>query len=290
VWAALIDLAAWFGPREMRAVRPRLLADYGADGELQYDQDLAARRVALSQPYDHGDGTFQYGLRLDAEGMTVLEAALGPLAAPRPADGVPDRRGSDRRRADALIELVRRAVACPDGVLTAAKAQLFLTVDIEDLAARVGAATTVGSAHPGTVLAPETVRRIGCDAGLIPTVMAGPRHVLDLGHAARRFTPAQTKALWLRDRHCTIPAARCPPNGRMDTTSGTGPTAARPTSVTPPCCADTTTAGSTTTVSPPPSPPTGTSSGTSPPAPTTNNHHDPAPHLAAHTRRRGETS
>jgi hypothetical protein len=95
-------------------------------------------------------------------------------------------------------------------VPTAAKAQLFLTVDIDDLAARVGAATTVGSADPGTVLAPETVRRIGCDAGHIPTVMAGPRHVLDLGHTTRWFTPAQTKALWLRDRHCTIPGCAMP--------------------------------------------------------------------------------
>jgi hypothetical protein len=94
VSAALIDLAAWFGPREIRALRPRLLADYGADGELQHDQDLAARRAALSQPYDQGDGTFQYGLRLDVEGMTVLEAALGPLAAPRPPTG--SRTGADR--------------------------------------------------------------------------------------------------------------------------------------------------------------------------------------------------
>ena len=210
VWRALMDLAARFGPREIRAVRPRLLADYGADGELQADQEAAARRVALSQPYDRGDGVFEYALRLDVEGRTVLEAALGPLAAPRPADGIPDRRGSDRRRADALVELVRRAVSCPDGVPTAAKAQLFLTVDVDDLVARVGAATTIGSADTGTLLAPETVRRIGCDAGILPAVMGGPGHVLDLGHATRWFTPGQTKALWLRDRHCTIPGCGMP--------------------------------------------------------------------------------
>jgi hypothetical protein len=210
VWTALIDLAARFGPREIRAVRPRLLADYGAEGELQAGQDTAARRVALSQPYDQGDGIFEYALRLDVEGKTVLEAALGPLAAPRPTEGIPDRRGSDRRRADALIELVRRAVACPDGVPTAAKAQLFLTVDVNDLIARVGAATTIGSADSGTLLAPETVRRIGCDAGILPAVMGGPGHVLDLGHGTRWFTPAQTKALWLRDRHCTIPGCGMP--------------------------------------------------------------------------------
>ena len=210
VWSALLDLAAAYGPREIKAVRPRLLAEYGAEGELQADQDLAARRVALSQLYDQGDGTFDYVLRLDVEGKTVLEAALGPLAAPRPADGVSDLRGSDRRRADALLELTRRAVSCPDGIPQVAKAQLFLTVHIDDVKNEVKAGTTVGGADAGTVLAPQTVRRIACDAGLLPTVMNGPGQVLDLGTTTRCFTPAQTKALWLRDHACTIPGCGMP--------------------------------------------------------------------------------
>jgi hypothetical protein len=86
-----------------------------------------------------------------------------------------------------------------------AKAQLFLTVHIDDLKNEVKAGTTVGGADAGTVLAPQTVRRIACDAGLLPTVMNGPGQVLDLGTTTRCFTPAQTKALWLRDHACTIP-------------------------------------------------------------------------------------
>ena len=210
VWDALIQLGSQFGPREIRAVRPRLLAEYGADGELQYEQDGAARNTALSQPHDAGDGTFEYRLRLDAEGKTVLEAALGPLAAPRPADGVPDARGSDRRRSDALIEIVRRAVACPEGVPTTAKAQVFLRVDLDDLIRKTRCATTIGSADAGTVLAPETLRRMACDAGVLPVVMGGPSHLLDLGRASRLFTPAQVRALWLRDGSCTIPGCGTP--------------------------------------------------------------------------------
>ena len=210
VWDALIQLGSEFGPREIRAVRPRLLAEYGADGELQHEQDVAAHRAGLSQPYDAGDGTFEYRLRLDAEGKTVLEAALGPLAAPRPAEGLRDVRGSDRRRADGLIEIVRRAVACPDGVPTTAKAQVFLRIDLDDLVRKTRCAVTVGSADAHTVLAPETLRRMACDAGLLPVVMGGPSHVLDLGRASRPFTPAQVKALWLRDGTCTIPGCGMP--------------------------------------------------------------------------------
>ena len=210
VWGALIQLGSQFGPREIRAVRPRLLAEYGADGELQHEQDVAARNAALSQPHDAGDGTFEYRLRPDAEGKTVLEAALGPLAAPRPADGVPDARGSDRRRSDALIEIVRRAVACPEGVPTTAKAQVFLRVDLDDLIRKTRSATTIGSADAGTVLAPETLRRLACDAGVLPVVMGAPSHLLDLGRASRPFSRAQVRALWLRDGSCTIPGCGIP--------------------------------------------------------------------------------
>ena len=188
VWSALLDLAAAYGPREIKAVRPRLLAEYGAEGELQADQYLAARRVALSQLYDQGDGTFDYVLRLDVEGKTVLEAALGPLAAPRPADGVSDLRGSDRRRADALLELTRRAVSCPDGIPQVAKAQLFLTVHIDDVKNEVKAGTTVGGADAGTVLAadgtPDRLRcRTAADSDERPGAGPRPRHHDPLLHA-----------------------------------------------------------------------------------------------------------
>ena len=210
VWAGLLDLASQFGPREIRALRPRLLASFGRPGELQAVQDAAARRVALSQPLDVGDGIFCYRLALDTEAKTVLEAALGPLAAPRPADGIPDLRSSGRRRADALMDLARRAVACPDGLPTLTKAQLFVTITLEDLKNRVNAGFTVGSAGAETVLGAETVRRVACDAGILPVVMGGPGQVLDLGRGTRCFTVGQTKTLWLRDGGCTIPGCSMP--------------------------------------------------------------------------------
>ena len=193
---------------------PRLLAEYGSDGELQHEQDVAARRPGLSQPYDAGDGTFEYRLRLDAEGKTVLEAALGPLAAPRPADGVRDVRGSDRRRADGLIEIVRRAVACPDGVPTGAKAQVFLRIDLDGLVQKTGCALTVGSGDAGAVLPRRRCGRIGLRRRSPPRrhgrTFARPR----LGPGGRSLTPAQVKALRLRDAAARSPAAGCPPNGR----------------------------------------------------------------------------
>ena len=97
-------------------VRPALLARYGWDGELQLEQDVARRFVALSQPVDGAVGVFEYRLVLDPEASAVLEAALGPLSAPRPVEGEPDLRSCDQRRGEALVALVRRAVGAGQGV------------------------------------------------------------------------------------------------------------------------------------------------------------------------------
>ena len=210
VWEGLLGLGAQDGPRAIRALRPALLAAYGRPGELDGDQDRVKALVSLSQAMGGGDGLFDYALRLDVEGKAVLEAALGPLSAPRPGEGVPDLRPASQRRADALVELVRRAVSAPEGAPTAGKATLFVTLSWDDLVAQLRAGQVVGSSDGGTLLAPGTVRRLACDAGIIPVVLGTHGQVLDLGREWRWFTPAQTKVLWLRDGACTIPGCAMP--------------------------------------------------------------------------------
>jgi hypothetical protein len=55
------------------------------------------------------------------------------------------------------------------------------------------------------------VRRIACDAGVIPMVLGSQGEILDLGRTRRLFTPAQLKYLWQRDKGCTIPGCGAPP-------------------------------------------------------------------------------
>ena len=125
VWEGLLTLAAADGPRAIRALRPALLAAFGCPGELDGEQERVKAKVSLSRAMGGGDGLFDYALRLDTEGKAVLEAALGPLSAPRPVEGVPDLRPASQRRGEALVELVRRAVSAPEGAPTANKATLF---------------------------------------------------------------------------------------------------------------------------------------------------------------------
>ena len=208
----LIRMAVEHGPRGCRMLRPRLLAQYGLDGELQQEQDIAKRFVALSQPSVDALGLAEYRLTLDPEGRAALEAALGPLSAPKPVEGERDLRSSDRRRGEALVQLVRRAVSAGDAMPKNPKSQLFVTVDIETLRSGLrGAGTTVGGADAGALLAPETIRRLACDAAVIPTLLGSVGEVLDLGRQVRLFTGTQIRRLWLRDGSCTFPGCDMPP-------------------------------------------------------------------------------
>ena len=208
----LVDMAEAHGPKGCRALRGALLAKYGLDGALQREHDGAKRFVALSQPRVDEVGIAEYHLTLDPESKAVLEAALGPLSAPRPLDGERDLRSSDRRRGEALVTLVRQAVASGTVAPKSTKAQLFVTVDYDTLRQGLtGSGSTIGGADAGSLLAPETVRRLACDASIIPLVLGSDAEVLDYGRAVRLFTPAQTKRLWLRDAGCTYPGCGMPP-------------------------------------------------------------------------------
>ncbi|HEX8971093.1 DUF222 domain-containing protein, partial [Oryzihumus sp.] len=207
MWAGFLQVAEQGGPREVRGLRERIIATYGRQDEFQVRQDRLKHGVSLS-PGRSDDGMVEYSLRLDPEGASVLEAAIGPLSAPNPVDGVSDLRSSDQRRGDALVQALRRSAAAGGDALAQTKAQLFVTMNYQDLRDACGSGTVLGS---GTLLAPETVRRVACDAALIPVVLDTQGEVLDLGRSRRLFTPAQLRYLCLRDGGCTIPGCNAPP-------------------------------------------------------------------------------
>jgi hypothetical protein len=207
VWDGFIQIASDCGPKEIRGLRDRLIVTYGRQEEFQVRQDQLKRGIGLSQPFDD-DGMAEYRLRLDPVGKEVLEAMLGPLSAPKPSDEGPDLRGSDRRRGEALIEICRRAAAAGGAAPVTTKASLFVTVDFEDLKNRVGAGVCELT---GQLLAPETIRQIACDATIIPVVLGSCSEVLDVGRARRLFSPGMLRAMWLRDKGCTIPGCGAPP-------------------------------------------------------------------------------
>ena len=117
---------------------------------------------------------------------------------------------------EALTEVCRRSSAADadstggaDGAAGAASA-VHVLIPLSDLEARTGCGEVVGSTATGTVLAPEVLRRIACEADLVPHVLGTAGEDLDLGRVVRLFTRAQRRRLMRRDRCCTYPGCTAP--------------------------------------------------------------------------------
>jgi hypothetical protein len=143
--------------------------------------------------------------RLDAEGAAAIRAALAPLTGPcGPEDG----RTAGQRRADAFVEVARRALA--GGVLPDSggeRPRVIVTIDAATLTSGVGAGELLST---GGLIAPDAVRRMSCDADLIRVILSGDGEVLDLGRTTRLPSAAQRRALVIRDRGCVFPGCGAP--------------------------------------------------------------------------------
>ncbi len=174
------------------------------------EHDTALRRAHRSLVKGRGPvGLARYTVLLDEEGAAILDTAVDALAKPVPDEaGERDPRTPAARRADALLDLVTRAVAAPDGVARQAKTTLVVTMDLAALQQRCRGA---GRTPAGEVLTPATVRRLACDCQVVPMVLGTHGEILDQGRARRLFDRAQVRHLWVRDRHCTFPGCSRPP-------------------------------------------------------------------------------
>lgn len=69
---------------------------------------------------------------------------------------------------------------------------------------RISTSSYVGDINP------QTIRRLACEADLIPVVLGGGGEVLDVGRSRRLFTPRLRRAITARDGGCTAPGCSIP--------------------------------------------------------------------------------
>ncbi|WP_396019931.1 DUF222 domain-containing protein [Arthrobacter sp. ISL-95] len=67
-----------------------------------------------------------------------------------------------------------------------------------------GTGTFLGPIHP------STIRKIACDADIIPVLLGSDSRVLDIGRTTRIFPPHIRKAITARDQGCTFPDCTMP--------------------------------------------------------------------------------
>jgi len=134
-----------------------------------------------------------------------------------------DTREHGARMADAMSEACRRLQAA--NVLPeshGAPPRLVVTTDLETLRSAIAAERELthsfvvegllGGFFPdGKPLSAAAIRRLACDAEIIPIVLGSESEVLDVGRTKRLVTPGQWTALVHRDKHCAFPGCRRQP-------------------------------------------------------------------------------
>jgi hypothetical protein len=148
---------------------------------------------------------------LDADGSDAAEAAgTGSCVSGDSAEATVQRpRGA--RRADAVLHALQAAVAAGGSDTTGAdRHTLVIHADADDLA------DTSAGAQDETVavdtarghlpaLSRRVLRRLACDAAIVPVALDGGGTPMDVGRRDRRLSTALRRALLARDRSCRFP-------------------------------------------------------------------------------------
>lgn len=208
-----LDLDPASGAHGRGILTRQILAKYAPE-ELDKSDSTLERTESLSWR------TTETGMtRLSAElapvNAAIVKEAVLALSAPqtqrngRSASTTPDERTPGKRRVDALVSLVSTGARLSDteaaGIGSAAR--VTVTIPLNTLSAGLGSATT----YTGDVLDPGAIRRLACDADLVPAVLGADSEPLDVGRTKRLVPKGLRTAVTLRDRGCSFPGCDRPP-------------------------------------------------------------------------------
>ncbi len=206
-----------------------MLAEHSTGAQLDtivrgFGNALAADNEAACRSHEYrslsweweDDGSLRIRGRLPAEEGALVVAALEAARRPWPGDDEPpdgaatatDPPSAAALAADALGAVARIALAAGDGPPTAADpCQLVVHVDARTLAGGHdhgnGTVDRCELEH-GPALAPETARRLGCDAALV-RIIERDGEPLSVGRRKRTIPAALRRALRSRDAGCRFP-------------------------------------------------------------------------------------
>jgi hypothetical protein len=186
---------------ELRKWRDALRRDSGADNK---DESEIVDRRELNL-VNSLDGMAALKGWLTPEVGELARAVLDPLAAPLPGDT----RTAVQRYHDAFAEVLRRVLG-EDAVAPGHKVrpQLLVLTDFEGLIDADKA--TMAELGYGGLINNETLQRIACDSVVSRVLLSPQGEILDLGRSVRTVTPAQWKALVVRDGGCVAPGCDRP--------------------------------------------------------------------------------
>ncbi|BBE21844.1 hypothetical protein MN0502_07270 [Arthrobacter sp. MN05-02] len=109
---------------------------------------------------------------------------------------------------DGLVSACRIALST-DGLPASGghRPQVMVTISYSDL---VGEMERAGHAVFGQQISARSIRKLACDADIIPLVLGGKGQILDIGRAQRLFPAHLRRGLVARDKGCAFPDCSIP--------------------------------------------------------------------------------
>jgi hypothetical protein len=146
------------------------------------------------------DGLWATKATFTPEGGHIIKQAINALTDPANLDAG-ELRSPAQRRADAMVDICSFYLTHNTTLVTSAgeRPHVTVTVDYEILKGHVERLPEID----GTPVTPATMRRITCDAGIIPMLLGSQGEVLDVGRKTRTIPAALRRALEHRDGGCT---------------------------------------------------------------------------------------
>ncbi len=209
----LVAEAGRFGPRQLRILGRRILdvvapeVPEDAERRALEREEAHAEKATFLTARRRGDGTSDLQIRVADLVVDRLLTYLHAYTSPRQTSG--DRRPYDQQLGHAFAAFLEAVDPDRMPLHGGDATTLLVTIDFDRL--RDGLGTALIGDSPITA---GQARRLACTAKILPAVLGGTSEILDLGRARRLFSPAQRKAMAIRDvtcrtEGCDIPAAWC---------------------------------------------------------------------------------
>ena len=168
------------------------------------------KRETFFKMRNEADGCLSVSGKFDPISASILKSKIGRLVENMfhsgdkevPVEVMPWIEPNDHRQAQALIALVNGASDTASDV--PARAEIVVHVDLETLQHGLHAGGTCRTAL-GADLPVETVRRLACEAEILPVVLDGRSVPIDVGRSKRLATVHQRRALEAIHPTCAIP-------------------------------------------------------------------------------------